>query len=202
MAIVSFHKMANFHLETVSTPTKPLTGFTITQTVAGSSTVKETRTIQCITESAGNLNFMGFNMSSALNKRNFYFYFKVDNIDRDPSFMDREGKGIYIASDTTAENIAIALSNYINSSLSSFFTATVIGDTVTVVNYQTGECLAASDGSDTTYDLNTMGLTTLKSVTGWTWYTVGGGNVGSELKRKKYHRFIIDIAGWDIGWGY
>ncbi len=204
MAILNFNKIANFHVESVAAPTRPITGFTITQTVAGTSTVKEVRTIQCIAEAAGNLNFVGFSMDSALNERNFYFYFKVDGVDRDPSFSDREGQGIVIASGVTAETIAATLNSHLNTVLPTYFTSTVIGDTLTVTNYRTGECQAAVDGPDTTYDWNTMGLTHCYAVTGWCWsYDSGmGGNVGARLKKKKYYRFIINLEDFDNGLSY
>ena len=204
MALLHFNKVSNFHVETITAPTVPVTGFTITRTIEGTSTIKEVRTIQCIAEVAGNLNFMGFSMDSALNEKNFYFYFKVDGIDRDPGFGDREGHGITIASGANADTIATALNNYINTTLPTYFTSTVIGDTLTVTNYRTGECQAAVDGPDTNYDWDTTGLTDLYAVTGWCWsYESGlGGNVGARLKKKKYYRFLVYLSGDSEAYSY
>lgn len=204
MAILHFNKGANFHVESLAAPTRPLTTFTITETQAGTSTSKTEFTITTITEAAGNLNYKGFSFNSALNERNFYIYFKVDGIDRDPAFSEREGRGITIASGTTDLNIAIAINSFIalDPVLSVHFTSTVLGAIVTVTNKNNGEAVAACDGGDTPYDWNTAGLTTLKLVSGWKWESTGGGNVGCRLKRKKYYQFLVNIASDDNSFSY
>lgn len=204
MAILHFNKVANLHVESIGAPTKPLTTFTVTETVPGTSTSKSVFTVTTITEAAGNLNYKGFSFNSALNERNFYIYFKVDGVDRDPSFGDREGRGITIASGTTDANIAIAINSFIalDPVLSKHFTSTVLGTTVTITNKYNGEAVAASDGSDTTFDWNSVSLTHCYAITGWVWESLGGGNVGSRLKRKKYLRFIVNLEDFDNSLSY
>jgi len=148
-----------------STDIDPKIGFTITPTQQGDASQPEITTIQTIAEAAGNFDFDGFTINSANNIKQYYLYAVVDNVIKDPRFVDRIGVPFYISATDVANVVAIAVQTAIDALPE--FDATVLTDTVTVTNVDNGVCDDAEDGYG--YDLSVVSDLDIFKIIGYVW---------------------------------
>lgn len=140
------------------TSTLTVTDGTISNTYTFVNGVAQIQTITTVADSAGSLNSKWFNLYSAKNATRYYVWYNINGAGVDPAISGATGIRVSAATNTTANNIALATRAALNQLTD--FTITGATNQVIVTNNAAGIATAASNGTASagfSYSVGTTG---------------------------------------------